>query len=50
MSSRRFMIILSSWATAIALIGHFAGHAWQALQTWLAEPKVAAQAREAIWG
>jgi membrane protein DedA with SNARE-associated domain len=23
------------WSTAIGLIGHFAGHAWQALQTWL---------------
>jgi membrane-associated protein len=23
------------WATGIGLIGHFAGHAWQAIQTWL---------------
>lgn len=23
------------WATGIGLIGHFAGHAWQVIQTWL---------------
>jgi membrane-associated protein len=23
------------WATGIGIIGHFAGHAWQAIQTWL---------------
>jgi membrane protein DedA with SNARE-associated domain len=36
---RKFLVANAAgaalWATAIALIGHFAGHAWQALQTWL---------------